>query len=127
MGCPGAQGRQPVLPPDLGGLSQKHEGRQEQEGHEGATLTGHGLVLRLHSAPTAPAASAATEAEPGGGHQQEVEAGDHGTHHVACLIPNHLGKAARHEAGGGGQPCLSSTPGQDRGGEKACVPLLIPR
>jgi hypothetical protein len=59
----------PALPPDLGSLSQKHEGGQQQEDHEGTTFTGHGLVLRLHSAPTALAAATATEAEPSDGHQ----------------------------------------------------------
>lgn len=111
--CPGAQGHHPVLPPDLGSLSQKYKGGEQQEGHEGATFTGHGRVFRLHSAPAAPAAAAATKAESSDGHQQEVETSNHSTHHVARLIPNHLGKAARREGSSGSQewgecPCAST-------------------
>lgn len=83
-------------PARAGHPSQQHEGGQQQEGHEGAALTGHLLVLRLHWAPTAPVATAATETEPGSGHHQEVEARDDSAHHVASLVPHHLqGRAAR--------------------------------
>lgn len=123
-----------VLPPDPGSLSQQHQGGQQQEGHEGATFTGHGLVLRLHSAPAAPAPATTTEAEPSDGHQQEVEASNHGTHHVACLIPNHLGKAGRREGAALPLPYSSGsrkwreclcTPGNPHGTPEAMASLLI--
>lgn len=88
-GCPGSPGGQqgPALLP---GPLQQHEGGKQQEGHERATLAGHGLVLRLHSASAALVAATTAEAQAGGGHRQEVEARDHSTHHIARFVPNHL-------------------------------------
>ena len=103
-GCPPAPAPGHTPPTRARHPSQQHEGGEQQEGHEGASLTGHFLVLRLHAAPTAPpAATATTETEPGSGHHQEVEAGDDSAHHVASLVPHYL--AGRQ---GGGAVLISS-------------------
>lgn len=106
-------GHGPALPPSRSRSSQQHEGGQQQEGHESAALTGHGLVLGLHTATAAPATAATAEAEAGGGHSHEVEACDHSAHHVARLVPHHLAG----QRGVRGSPSLPRTQRESEWGE----------